>query len=249
MEIVEKKLGIPPDYQYKALRSNNFLQANWHNNKLIVLNFILKLTKAKRILDLGTGSGNFELTFAKNVDQIVGVDYNDEAIKFLKSKLRENKIKNVHLITEDIRNIEKIKYPGKFDLIIIVDVIEHLKIAGADKLTSKITKFLKKDGKVCIITPNYKSSWLIIEKLLDKFTVFPYLKDEQHLVKFHKENLKKMFAQKGYRPLFFSTFNLFSFLFFNKSIASKLCKLELSLKLPFGNLLVYLFEINPTSRY
>jgi len=41
------------------------------------------------VLDLGTGSGNFELAYAKKLKKIVGVDYNDKLLAFLKNKLRQ----------------------------------------------------------------------------------------------------------------------------------------------------------------
>lgn len=240
--IVEKKLGIPPDYQYQAIRSSNFLQANWHNNKLVVLNHILKLTHAKEVLDLGTGSGNFELKYANRLDSIFGVDYNDQAIEFLKSKLIEKGIKNVKLANIDLREIPKIKMKEKFDLIISVDVIEHLKINDARKLISDIKKYVKPHGFVCIITPNYKSPWLFIERVLDMFTIFPHFDGEQHLAKFYKQNLEKIFKSAKFKPVYFSTFNLFSYIFLNKSFARIICNLELKLRLPFGNLIVYLFQ-------
>jgi 2-polyprenyl-3-methyl-5-hydroxy-6-metoxy-1,4-benzoquinol methylase len=240
--IVEKKLGISPDYQYKALRSRNFFQANWHNNKLIILDEIIKIAKSKNILDLGTGSGNFELKYAKKMDTIVGIDYNDQAINFLKNKLLEKKIKNIRLIHADLRKISKVKIKQRFDLIVSIDVIEHLKINDAKKLVSNIKRFLKPNGFVCIITPNYKSPWLFIEKVLDKFTIFPHFDGEQHLAKFYRENLKNIFVKFGFKPILFSTFNLFSYLFFTKNISAKLCKLEFDLKLSFGNLIVYLFQ-------
>ena len=240
--IVEKELGISPDYQYKALRNNNFLQSNWHNNKLVVMDYILKLTKAKTVLDLGTGSGNFELIFAKRLDKIVGVDYNDEAIGFLRSKLHQNKINNVELIVKDVREIEKIRGLPKFDLVIMIDVIEHIKIKDAEKLVAKLKGVLKKDGNVCIITPNYKSTWRILEKILDIFTILPHFEGEQHLAKYYKNNLENLFTNAGFKSVYFSSFNLFSFIFFNKSIAKTLCKLEMALKLPFGNLIVSLFQ-------
>ena len=240
--IIEKRLGISPDYQYKQLRSNNFLYANWHNNKLVVLDYILNLTKATDVLDLGTGSGNFELKFAKRLNKIVGIDYNDEAIGFLKSKLRENKINNVKLIVSDLREIEKINNLPRFDLIIMVDVIEHLKIKDAQKLVIKLQSMLKKGGKICIITPNYKSTWLILERMLDVFTILPHMEGEQHLAKYSRQDLESLFTKAGFKPVYFNSFNLFSFVFFNKSIAKTLCELEMALKLPFGNLIVSLFQ-------
>ncbi|KKQ53087.1 MAG: hypothetical protein UT19_C0017G0003 [Candidatus Woesebacteria bacterium GW2011_GWB1_39_10b] len=80
--IIEKQLGIPGDYQYKALRSKNYLQSNWHRNKWLVIGNLLNQYKPEKVLDLGTGSGNFELIFSGMVKKIVGIDYNDEALNF-----------------------------------------------------------------------------------------------------------------------------------------------------------------------
>src|SRR3989304_7100873 len=132
--IIEKPLGIPPDYQLKALNSSNFLQSNWHNNKLVTLNFILQKVRPDRVLDLGTGSGNFEFKFHNKIKEIVGVDYNDEAISFLKSELKRKRANTVKLVNGDLREIGKMRGLGKFDLIILIDVIEHLTAFEAGKL-------------------------------------------------------------------------------------------------------------------
>ena len=243
--IVEKVLGIPPDYQLKALNSSNFLQSNWHNNKLVTLNFILQKVKPKRVLDLGTGSGNFEFKFHKKLKEIVGVDYNDEAIAFLKSELKRKRVNNVKLINWDIRKINKLTRIGKFDLIIIVDVIEHLTAFEAGKLISSLKKFLTKEGKVCVITPNYNGFWPFIEKVLDLFRLVPHMEGRQHRSKFTVRSLNHLFTKRNYYQLYFSTFNLFfPFVFFNKKLSSFVCKIELKLRLSRGNLLIYLFEVN-----
>lgn len=240
--IVEKKLGISPDYQYKALRSKNFVQSNWHNNKLVVLDSVLKFTHAKRVLDLGTGSGNFELKFAKKLKHITGVDYNNEALTFLKKQLNQNNISNVKLVYSDIRNISEKNITGKFDLIISVDVIEHIRLSEGNILIKKLKKFLKPDGYICLITPNYKSSWPAIEKMFDLFHLSPHMDNEQHVAKFNNGNINKFIKKNGYNLIYLKSFNFFFFIPVNKYISSIICKLELTLKLPFGNLIVCLFQ-------
>src|SRR5260221_5594765 len=100
--ITEKKLGITGDYQFRALKAKKYLQANWHQNKLTIIEKLLDLYGTKSLLDLGTGSGNLELKFANRLNKIVGVDYNDEALSFLSKELKRRKIKNVKLIYHDI---------------------------------------------------------------------------------------------------------------------------------------------------
>lgn len=69
-QIIEKQLGITGDYQYKAIRSKNYLQANWHNNKMLAMKQQLDIHKPETGLDLGTGSGNFELLFAIDLKKL-----------------------------------------------------------------------------------------------------------------------------------------------------------------------------------
>ncbi len=240
--IIEKKLGISGDYQYRALRSKNFLQSNWHYNKLQALRILLNLNKNLKVLDLGIGSGNFEFEFAGQVQEITGVDYNDEAIIFAKDQLTKLKIKNVDLITDDIRNITKVIKLKKFDLILFIDIIEHLRFKDARRVIRNLRTLLKKNGRVCVITPNYNSPWHLIEVILDKIQVLPKLKGEQHLAKFHRTNLTQLFKSERYKTEVYTTFNLFSYLVPNKTLSTLLLRLELHNLLHGGNLLLGIFR-------
>ena len=241
--IIEKKLGIKPDYQHKAIRSKNFLQANWHKNKLHAIKILCNLNKKSRVLDLGTGSGNFELEFADKVLEIHGVDYNDEAISFLDSKLKEYNIKNVKLTVKDLKKINELNDLGKFDLIIMIDVIEHLPINESEKLIKSFSKFLKPQGQVFIVTPNYHSLWIIIEKILDHISILPKFDGEQHLSKFYKENLNNYFEENGYTTECFTTINTFSYFSPTSWLRGKLLQLEINLESTYGNLACGLYKL------
>jgi 2-polyprenyl-3-methyl-5-hydroxy-6-metoxy-1,4-benzoquinol methylase len=241
--IIEKQLGITGDYQYRALKSRNFLQANWHNNKLVVIGQLLDLYKPKKALDLGTGSGNLELTFAKKLEKIVGIDYNDEAIAFLKSELKKREIKNVELINWNILDLDKITDLGKFDMIFIIDVLEHLEADSLDNLIINFKKRLNFKGKIIIVTPNYGGLWPFIERMIiDKFTSLPHLENMQHVTKFNTQRLFRIFKKHGYKLDKLTTFNTFSFIFPTKFLSALLQKVELKLALPFGNLILAVFE-------
>ena len=243
--IIEKKLGITGDYQYKALQSRNFLQANWHHNKLTVMRQLLDLYKPKTVLDLGTGSGNFELLFAKRIEKIVGVDYNQEALVFLECELKKRKIKNVKLINQNIVDLEKEKELGKFDMIFIIDVLEHLKGIPVDNLITNFKKWLNIGGKIVVVTPNYGGFWPFIERfIIDKFTSLPHLEDIQHVTKFNSKKLIYIFKKHGYQLCKINTFNTFSFLFPTKFLSTLVLNLELKLVLPFGNLILSVFELD-----
>lgn len=242
-EIVEKKLGIPADYQYKALRNSNFLQSNWHANKLTALDYCLNLNSSISVLDLGTGSGNFELNFANKVKEITGVDYHKEALDFLDTKLHEGKTKNVRLIHSDIRKLYNIKKIGKYDVVILVDVIEHIQLSEATDVIKFVKKILTPHGRVCIITPNYHSLWILIEDILDKFTIVPHFAGHQHLAQYYPENLKNLFEKNGFSTEKLTSFNLFSYMSPSKRIAHQLSKIELQSAMKYGNLLLGVFAL------
>lgn len=240
--IVEKKLGIPPDYQYKALHGNNYLQANWHANKFTALNYCLNLNKKVSILDLGAGSGNFEMIFGKKVKRITAVDYHKEALDFLASELRKKRIKNVVVVVSDIRSLENNKHIGKYDLIVLVDVIEHIQMKEADKMIKNFKKLLVPGGSVCVVTPNYHSFWIYLEAILDKFTIVPHFGGHQHLAQYYPANLISIFQKNDFRPVYVKSFNLFSFVFPIRLIATLICKAELLSNIKFGNLLLGVFN-------
>lgn len=240
--IIEKKLGISADYQYRAIRRKNFLFSNWHFNKWAILKDFTKFNKSTSVLDLGTGSGNFELLYAREVKDVLGVDYNDDALDFLKKRLKIDGIKNVRLVCSDIRKLNKVRVTQKYDLIILVDVIEHISIDQAQGVIRSLRRFLKLNGQICIITPNYKSLWIIIEYFLDKFTLVPKQDGAQHLAKYYPQNLNKLFKENGFKTKQIRTFNLFSFLIPFKSIARKLSLLEVQIPFSVGNMLVGIFS-------
>ena len=240
--IIEKQLGITGDYQFRALRSRNFLQSNWHRNKLLALGKLVDMYQPRTVLDLGSGSGNFEITFAKKINKITAVDYNEEAISFLRSELKRRVIKNVELVNQDILDLSQIKKLGKFDMIILVDVIEHLQAKPALKLIKGFKDVLNAKGKVVVITPNYRSFWPLIEKSIDVFTSIPHLENMQHITKYHPGKLRDIFQSSGYHTIGFATFNGISFLFPSKKLSTFICKLELSFGFPYGNLMGSVFE-------
>ncbi len=240
-EIVEKTLGIPPDYQYKALHKSNFLQSNWHANKLTVIESSLPLSKKVCILDLGSGSGNFEIIYASKVKQITAVDYHKEALEFLESMLKKQKTKNVKFIHSDIRDLGKVTTLEKYDIILLVDVIEHIEKKEAVSMIKLFRKILLPGGQICVITPNYKSLWIHIEHILDHFTIVPHFGGHQHLAQYYPQNLQELFESNGYKTKNMATFNLFSFLIPIRFLSTLFSKLELFSNIQFGNLLIGVF--------
>jgi ubiquinone/menaquinone biosynthesis C-methylase UbiE len=221
-EIVEKIIGISPDYQYKAMRSSFWLKKNWHKNKFDVIESICGFSKNDQVLDLGTGSGNFEILFANSVKEIQGIDYNDEALLFLKKELKKRNVKNVHLTCADMRNLPLELSKKKYDLILSIDTIEHVSKKDGNKIIAWSKKRLTKNGRLIIITPNYGSFWKFLEPLLDILSFTPKMGKHQHLSTYTIKSLTATLKKNGFKVKKAVTFNLFSFispLVFSKSLA------------------------------
>lgn len=238
---LEEKLKIPPNYQYKAITSKNFLQSNWHRNKLVVLSKIIIPDKNSKVLDIGTGSGNLEYSFYDKVGKIVGIDHYKKAVDFVKQTILQKGIKNVKVHLMRAQEIKKIGLEEKFDYVVISDVIEHLNKPDGAELLTKIKPLLAPRGKLIIITPNYNSGWTLIEKLLDFTKIVPALDGLQHVNRFTSKILVESLEGAGYKIESVTTFNAFSYLFPNKTVSEKLANLETTMKIKFGNLILGVF--------
>lgn len=119
------------------------------NNKLFNKNNLVKeLCKDNIVLDVGCVGQDIDYNSPKwihnqikNVSkEIVGVDINLEGIRLLKSKGYK------------VFHYNELNFEKKFDLILMLDVIEH--INDPIKFINEYKKFLNDNGKIIITTPN-----------------------------------------------------------------------------------------------
>lgn len=107
--------------------------------------------KASILLDLGCSTGQLTTMIAGLVDaaEVHGVDISDKAL---------NQAKSHGIITHNLDlNYDSLPFPENyFDLILAIDVIEHL--VNTDNLLKEAFKVLKKEGYFIISTPNL-ASW------------------------------------------------------------------------------------------
>ena len=100
-------------------------------------------TEEKKVLDIGAGTGEFLAECKKSNWRIFGVEPNFNARAIAAEK-------DIYL-EEDIAKFEG----EKFDVITLWHVLEH--IPNLPEFLEKIEMLLKKDGRLVIAVPNYKS--------------------------------------------------------------------------------------------
>lgn len=123
-----------------------------HPNVLDLLS-LLPDTKNKRVLDIGCGRGDISLHLAKNAKEVVGIDYSKDAIHIANS-VKKTFPHSVQKKTKFmVMNAKKLAFPTDyFDLIINIDVFEHLYHDELTKSLREMKRVLKKDGILFVHT-------------------------------------------------------------------------------------------------
>ncbi len=119
------------------------------NTEKYVIPFIeerFEIRKGMRVLEIGCGEGGVLKAFTNRGCEGVGVELDlpriEDARKFLAEEIGSGKLK---FITKDIYQVDpEIELEGKFDIVILKDVIEH--IHDQPKLIGWMKQFLKPGG-------------------------------------------------------------------------------------------------------
>lgn len=101
-----------------------------------------------KVLDLGCGTGITTRQIAPHVQKVIGIDLAEKLI-------HEAKTQNVHDNAEyKVSDICGLRIHDDFDLICLIDVIEHLRIKDIPFVMETICMNLKPSGLVYINTPD-----------------------------------------------------------------------------------------------
>ena len=168
---------------------------------------LCKKHNAKKILDLGCGSGRHVVYFAKRGFDVYGIDIAKEGIKITKDWLGKEKLQ-ANLKIGSI--YKKLPYQDNFfDAVISTNTIHHAKIRNIRKAIREIERILKSKGLIFITVRKRKfrkfyPKLSIIEKygkqktnymVIEPRTYIPTEGGEKGLIHylFNKKLLKKEF--------------------------------------------------------
>jgi ubiquinone/menaquinone biosynthesis C-methylase UbiE len=146
-----------------------------------IINY-LKEKRAKRILDLGCGTGRHLVLFANEGFEIYGLDSAPEGIEIAKDWLAEKSL-SCELIVHQME--EKFPYQDSFfDAVISIQAMHHNIIEKIKFTINEIERVLKPGGLLFITVPtferfNRKNRWNL--KKVEKGTFVPLLGPEKGL--------------------------------------------------------------------
>ena len=140
-----------PEGKFKPLHKFNptrikYIKENVINNFKLKNKF--KPLSGISILDIGCGGGLLSEPMSKMGANVTGIDASDKNIKIAKLHSKKNKLK----INYYCSSPEKIKIKEKFDVILNMEIIEH--VEDVDFFLKSCSKILKKNGLMFVATIN-----------------------------------------------------------------------------------------------
>lgn len=101
----------------------------------------------KRALDIGCNEGAFSRILCEKGYECLGIDIDDKRIETARRSLNSERLKF------EVQNATELGTPdGSYDLILCLEVIEHLD--DPEKLLDEIRRVMKPEGLLIISTPN-----------------------------------------------------------------------------------------------
>lgn len=139
--------------------------------------FVSNFVKDKSILDIacGSGYGTFLIREIGKAKKVMGVDLDEDAVKYGNIKYPKNNVERV------VADATTFKGTEKFDCIVSFETIEH--IPDYMKLIENLHDNLKEDGELYISTP--------ITSVTNKTPENPY-----HVIEWNFFDFHKIFASK-----------------------------------------------------
>lgn len=172
--------AIPMGYYHLITQNGTPIRRAWHLHKFERVVDCMPVGQNLSVLDVGCFAGTFlSLLPEDRFSRQVGVDILEKQITFANGRFR-TRFREFRLIQhfDDLNAMTE-----QFDCLTLIEVIEHLSEQQIRNMFDASLARLKKGGKLIISTPNYLSTWPLLELVLNHFSEISY--KEQHLTKFN----------------------------------------------------------------
>lgn len=175
---------------------NSFYRVPLKTNEKLVLkkareliNEIKRTKKTGSLLEIGCSYGFLLQYFKRREWYVKGIEISQEASDYARSRF------GIDVFTGTLREYKRRE---RFDLIVMLDVLEHLS-NPAEEL-SLVNKYLKKDGLLVLTTPNIDSldSWISKDS-------WEWMIPPEHLFYFSSETISSLLHKYNFRILSLKT--------------------------------------------
>jgi 2-polyprenyl-3-methyl-5-hydroxy-6-metoxy-1,4-benzoquinol methylase len=235
--------SVAGDYQYRALHSGHPMQRFWHRGKLVMVDRLIRphLTIGSHLLEIGAGAGNLLLQASVRGSLPIALDLSMQSLSFVRSRLQEassgSEAPADFACAQAIGEMLPLG-TGSFDCVILSEVIEHLDEPRVS--IREAARVLRSGGRLLVTTPNYRSFWPVMERVVDLLNMAPKMAGEQHISRFHPGSLRRLLTDSGFDVDYFGTiYNLSPFLsLISSAWAERQLERELKRRSSLGMILV-----------
>ena len=148
----------------------------------------------RRVLEVGCGGGHVAHHLRERGNEVVGIDVDPAAVAAARRVLDE-----VHCCDLDVVDAS-VLVQGPFDVIILADVLEHLRQPG--RVLGDLLSLLAADGRVLLSIPNVAHVDVRLMLLLGEWRYQPLgLLDDTHLRWFSRRAIAELLRGAGLEPL------------------------------------------------
>lgn len=180
----------PDTYRNYLLNGKSFFSSlkniQFKNLANKILEYFNRDNKDLKILDIGFGNGQLLLALKeKGYKNLYGTDFTDKVFSKLNSSGIKLKVSNIE---------EEFPFNESFDVIIMNNVIEHF--LDPTTVLKNCLKYLKKEGRIVLITPNSNALELSVFK-----KYWAGFHAPRHIFLFNTNNIKLLGKNLGFSKI------------------------------------------------
>lgn len=171
--------AIPSGYYDRVLRDGNPIRRLWHVSKFERVLDYLPPEDGGSILDIGCFAGSFlSMVPRYRFERQLGVDILPEQVAY--ANANHSSPFRAFRAVPSISALSGLGEP--FDCVTVIEVIEHLTADEIRTLMGQLERLVAPGGRLVLTTPNYASTWPLLELVLNKVSDVSY--EEQHITRF-----------------------------------------------------------------
>lgn len=178
--------AIPVGHYHRVMESGNPIRRAWHLLKFRRVLDAFPRGPGLSLLDVGCFAGSLlSLADETRFSRQLGVDILPEQIQFATEHFGTERRR-----FQTIRSLDDLpSLPGPFDCVSAIELIEHVTPAEIRTLFRGVaTLLVPGTGAFILSTPNYLSTWPLLELGLNRFSDVDY--SEQHITRFDRLTVK-----------------------------------------------------------
>ena len=180
---------IPVGFYDSVLHGSNPIRRLWHLSKFERVLDYLPARPGQAILDVGCFAGSFlSMADPARFTRQLGIDILPAQVAYATAHYGTpfRRFQHVESITH-LRGVDE-----RFDCITLIEVIEHLAAQEIDELLGHAARMLVPGGRLILTTPNYASTWPLLEWILNRVGDVSY--EEQHITRFTWFDMERRLA-------------------------------------------------------